>query len=576
MVKTAETIAVRLNAFLFEGSPSNVGTLLQTPYRTAKKYDLVEAWGLEGAIFVKDSKGKRPDWSKNLDALHGSQISDLNTLSASAVLFVKISKRTVAFVFGYGRYLLDDAAMRSDFGIKTALNTLNNKTLRSVDLYSLEQDPMLKRTQALRASNINAFGIDVSRDILKAVTGEPSSGIPWHTIHGSGAQYSFTAQIRNLTELKNIASDLSAHYDKQTYKTDFEWVDNIQRVRNDALTAALDGLLVAALNSSATPPIELTLPHIVDWDLIAGFSFTNAKTKTKPMLSASDYFSVNPAMGHTLERLKSNRIFLFDVHGNESSYSVYNCIYFECTYHGKVYVLFSKDWFTIDQKFMARIDKAIGTVPVSTLTFPQVKTEFLAGTGKKVGSSPVLKVEAEGDYNARVSANLGYHLLDKKLVKPRTGASPIELCDLLTNNLELIHAKHRKGGSAGLSHMFAQGRIAAELLLSDQEFRKDAKTKLPHGVKSLIDASRCDPGKHEVVFLVLGDSPADVKQKLPFFSKVNLWLTYQSLSQRNFKVSITGAPLAPPLSLSAKPIVVGRKPKTGSTSTGISPGSTAP
>ena len=127
MSKKSTAVTIRLNAFLFDSSLASFETFLQAPYRTAQSYDLAATWGIEGKIFVKESKGKRPRWAEHLDALHASEIPNLETLSASAVLLLKAGARTVAFVFGYGRYLLDDAEMVSDFGIKTALNTLDNK-----------------------------------------------------------------------------------------------------------------------------------------------------------------------------------------------------------------------------------------------------------------------------------------------------------------------------------------------------------------------------------------------------------------------------------------------------------------
>ena len=58
-----------------------------------------------------------------------------------------------------------------------------------------------------------------------------------------------------------------------------------------------------------------------------------------------------------------------------------------------------------------------------------------------------------------------YHLLDKKLIKSNRTTTSIELCDLMIANKQVYYVKHRKGGSAGLSHLFAQGSVSAEVLL---------------------------------------------------------------------------------------------------------------
>jgi len=262
----------------------------------------------------------------------------------------------------------------------------------------------------------------------------------------------------------------------------------------------------------------------------------------RPVISANDYFATNPSHAHTLEKLKSNRVFCYDVNDNETNFSVYSCLYYERKYKGKTYILFSNSWFCVNEDFLDSINISLKNVPISKIQFPDVLNYVNTPPGK--GKKPTVSVENEGAYNSRVSRASGYHLLDKKLVKPRTGASSIELCDLLTDAGEFVHAKHRKGGSAGISHLFAQGKISAELLLSDQEFRKGARAKLSGKAKGLVPLAKFEPSASEIVFLVLGDNSNDVKKNLPFFSKVNLWLTYQSLTQKNFKVSIAGAALA--------------------------------
>jgi uncharacterized protein (TIGR04141 family) len=111
-----------------------------------------------------------------------------------------------------------------------------------------------------------------------------------------------------------------------------------------------------------------------------------------------------------------------------------------------------------------------------------------------------------------------------------------------------VHVKHRKGGSAGLSHLFAQGGVAAEIMLGDKEFRKKARTVL-RGVNiaasDLVPLDNLRSIDYEIVFLILGEGSATLKQNLPFFSKVNLSKAFENLTQRGFRVSLAGAPTTP-------------------------------
>ncbi|SUI42944.1 sporadically distributed protein [Shewanella baltica] len=83
----------------------------------------------------------------------------------------------MVITFGYGRHLLDMECFVTDFGIKTALNTLNHATLRSVDVITLDEQGVQKKAQASRSTSVEVFGIDISKDLLRGVTGSPKNGV---------------------------------------------------------------------------------------------------------------------------------------------------------------------------------------------------------------------------------------------------------------------------------------------------------------------------------------------------------------------------------------------------------------
>lgn len=561
VVKDADEFSVRLGAFFHDGDVANLAALLSVQLSEVEQLEIDPKMNLEGMIYVKRKplEPKRPPWAKSLDFLHGKAVHGLETSSSSAVLALRIDGKILIFSFGYGRYLLDEDKFVPDFGIKTALNTLNHDSLRTVDLFSLEQEPIQRKSQAIKGSNINMFGVDVSRDVLRAVTGDPIKKIPWSAISGGGPQYSFTVKIKKYEELTEIARQLIAKYDVKDYQARFAWVDNIQRIKNGKLIDELNAELLTELNAEKSDTVKISLPGASDWSNIFGFTYTNAKTDYKPSPEIADYYAANPGGALTLDKLKSHRLFCITMNGDDSSYSIYESVYFECLYHGKLHILFSKEWFTIDQDYVMRVELALNDVPMSALKFPNVKTVPVARTSKPTAkpgagakkTSKIVKavkstsLEPEGDYNERIAVALKMHLLDKKLVKSDGSASPIEVCDLLSDMGHFVHVKHRKGYSAGLSHLFAQGRVAGELLLSDQNFRTNARAHLKGLAKNLIPVGKLDPTACEIVFLVLGGDPVAVRQELPFFSKVNLLATYRSLSDRQFKVSICGTGIDP-------------------------------
>lgn len=531
-----------LNAFLAKDEYA----LLQTAdylkgSSQVNAYELDTKHELEGTLFVKIPTEKKPKWSGFTESITGVSLDELANRSSSAVLIIKTVTATMAFTFGYGRFLIDTKYFVHDFGIKTALNTLNHDSLRSVDLFTLEDQAVQKKSQASRESSVGVFGIDISRDVLRAVTGSPKTGVNLKNISGGDAVYSFGIEM-DVNEISQLVDLLSSYYANDSYKSNFSWVDNIRKVKEKFDIDRLDEKLLNKIKAKSTD-ITITIPEIVQWDSIYGFSFTRTKNSIKPTIEPKEYLDNIDVVTVSVDSIKRDRLFVYDVNENESEHQIYKCIYFEHKEKDKTYILFAGLWYEIDNGFVARVNSTLGKLNVSSLAFPRVYVWDEVKDGKTKS-----KIESEGDYNERTSTSHSYHLLDKKLIKSNRTTTPIELCDLMTDNKQFIHVKHRKGGSAGLSHLFAQGSVSAEILLGDKEFRKKARDVLKRVSNGLQDSVSLDSFKSdgvEVVFLILGEDSISLKKNLPFFSKVNLSKAFENLSQRGFKVSIAGVGTEP-------------------------------
>ncbi|MFT6909320.1 MAG: hypothetical protein ACJAS1_006036 [Oleiphilaceae bacterium] len=527
-----------LNSFLVKDEHKDLDTseFLKSSAQL-NTYELNSEHELEGNLFVKIPTENKPKWTSFTEDITGVTLDELSNKSSSAVLIIKAPHNTMAFSFGYGRFLLDTKYFVHDFGIKTALNTLKHDSLRSVDLFTLDDQAVQKKSQASRESDIGVFGIDISKDVLRAVTGSPKTGVGLKNISGGDSVFSFGVEIE-IDEICDLINLLSGYYNNDSYKDDFSWVDNIRRIKETSEILTLDNHLITKLKAKSLD-ICLTIPELAEWDSIWGFSFTRSKTNINPMVDIEDYYLNLDVTAVNIDSIKRDRLFVYDIHENETDHPIYKCIYFEYKVEDKVNVLFAGSWYEIDNSFMFRINTVLSQIPISTLLFPTVYTwtEVVGGKTKD-------KIETEGNYNERAAKDFSYHLLDKKLIKSNRTTTSIELCDLMTANKQYIHVKHRKGGSAGLSHLFAQGSVSAEVLLGDKEFRKAARKVLKrvnNGLQNSVPLNNFKSDGVEVVFLILGEDSSTLKDNLPFFSKVNLSKAYENLSQRGFKVQIAGA-----------------------------------
>ncbi|PSW58430.1 TIGR04141 family sporadically distributed protein [Photobacterium leiognathi] len=487
---------------------------------------------IQGKLFVKRAEDKEPKWVSFINTgIEG--ILSLTNRSSSAVLLIKTDDRVIAYTFGYGRFMLDHSLFVQDFGIKTALNTLMPHSLRSVELFTVDRSAIQKKTQAVRDSSVDDFGIDVSKDILRAVTGAPNRDTDFLSVSGGDSVYSFS-KLADFSDLPDISQSLIDYYNKDLYKANFSWVDNIRRLKNDTKRSKLENRLREQVESKDATNLAITAPEVISWDKVIGFSFTHSRNTIYPTLDINDYFNCLDSDRLTLSALKSHKLYVHQDNTSEVHYSLYKSFYFEVVDGNSTYILFSGDWFEVDNDYIGLLNQQLSFIGISSLNFPTV--HIWSHDGKD-------KIESEGAYNERAALLRSYHLLDKKTIKSRTTTSPIELCDLLTDQKQFIHVKHKKGGSSGLSHLFAQGYVAAEVVLSDREFRKKARRKLQnirHGLNNLIPLDRINSHEYEVVYLILGEDNSTVKSSLPFFSKINLVKAYENLTQKGFKVTICG------------------------------------
>lgn len=116
----------------------------------------------------------------------------------------------------------------------------------------------------------------------------------------------------------------------------------------------------------------------------------------------------------------------------------------------------------------------------------------------------------------------------------------IEFCDLLKDHRTLIHVKFYRSSST-LSHLFAQGHVAAETFVKDEQFRERLNTKLPPASRLVDTQARPDASQYSVIYAIATNKT--LPTELPFFSKVSLKNATRTLRALNYDVALTRIPV---------------------------------
>jgi uncharacterized protein (TIGR04141 family) len=474
------------------------------------------------SLFIASSPPHEPRWASYLNEHVVGEPPQVYAASSSAVLLVGASDRLFAVTFGQGRHLLDPDAFEQDFGLKVVLNTVAPDRLKSVDAKTIEETTLHTRRDVSRDSSFSAFGLDVSRDLLRAVTGTPQDEALGPRLAGADALGLHTrAQV---PELPALAARLLEAYGATEYRVNFDFIDYLRPEKSPGRLQVLDDLLVDALRRRSIDNLHLAAPETLDWLDIAGFRFSgqpeDGELESDPRIST--YLAGREDADLTLDKLKRDKLMAIRASSGEpqASWSVRRCIVYETALDDDLYVLSGGEWFRVNLDFKER-------------AYADVE-----GLRRLPGLPDADRGTNEDAYNVKAARAIDALCLDKKFVFE--GPDKMEICDVLTRAGGLIHVKHR-GSSSTLSHLFAQGLNSAQRLLQDQDFRAMARDVVAAEDATFIDAlpaDRPDAAAHEVSFVVITRSDRDSPLTLPFFSVVSLRTAAQRLMGFGFQVSV--------------------------------------
>ncbi len=498
---------------------------------TLTRLDLKAGSDFSGEFWHAKPSPKTPKWQSFIQPVLATPLGTLRSATVSAVLFVNCGGHIFALTFGYGRNLLKADCFVPNFGLKIALNRLDHKRIRSMDLKTYEDMVLSTRKQASTSSEMATFGLDVARDLLRAVTGEPADANFAKRVTGADACTINVAITAG--GLGKKCEQLLKAYRDNAYQTHFDWIDHLCEVRDKQTVDGLNGQLINAIKSQKDDKLHLAPAEPIDWQMVDKFRITGTRSTEYDDLSIDDYvvcLGDKKKKALTVEALKTYRVSIRWTGYDEfaSAWPLFNCLVWETTSGGRFYSLADGRWFEIEKKFAARVKKFISDLPNSTLKLPDA-----------------IVSESEEDYNERVAnADPQLFCLDRKLVKPLDAATSIEFCDLLSKGKHIVHVK-KKTRSATLSHLFAQGSVSARAFLQDGTVRDQVikhlnATPIKAGFASLIPSSTKMPTANEytITYAVIAKPNANWPISLPFFSQLNLMQHATLLQGLGFRVGL--------------------------------------
>lgn len=522
-------ITKKLAIFLLKEKYTTFESTLKTTSLT--KYGLKKDIDNEGLIVIGHEKQIEPDWKHLLQTICEKEIPNLNNSSNRAVLFFKTNNRIFAICFGYGKYLIKDECIEREFGLKTALNIINADKLISIDKANIGDLNILTKTQSSKKGSPYHFEIDILRDLVKGITGEPkkiSDTLYGKIITGNEAIH-ISPKIK-LRAVPTILNKLYISYSSNDYKERFDWIDNIKPEKDPKVLEILRKKLLDTINIKNTTSIHIAPPFIIDWEHFEHLSYT-------PKGEKYNEFDINDFYNYKLEDnfeyndwgklLNQNFYIKYSNYDEVLPHKLWRFLNFETEFDRFRYIFTSSSWYKVNKNYYEDIYNYCSKIEESNSHF----IDCIKNVSGKYD---------EGYYNEELSKSQNdYILFDKKLVKSDINRSHIEVCDVFNkSNKEFIHVKFRESSST-LSHLFSQVRVSANSLQKDKTYRKNIRAILKTK-RDLIPLENKDINSFEytITYAIIENKTRSFVDSLPFFSLVNFRLTLEDLLSRGYKVKV--------------------------------------
>jgi uncharacterized protein (TIGR04141 family) len=512
----------------------------------------IDSHGLRGYLVIARPRPRRPDWLPFIEDILGTDIPYVGNSHISSVLLLQRGYKDFALTFGFGRHLLDPKALEPDFGLRTAAGLIDPAAIASVDSRAFEATVLQVRRQSSRGTGTRAIGLDVGREMLRAIAGELLDERLGTRITGSDS-LGLTAAL-DASELGPRLDALGAAFSERRYVRSFRYLDRWQRLRatdpvrtelDDALLARLDrrwdavqaGADPAHLPGGGGSDVVLTVPQIIEYNS-SGFLTSRERGAVPHAFPDLDAYLWRLDHAPTLNDLRRNHDLLLmagEPFAVDGRWPLYNALTLELEHQDETYVLMDGTWWRIDGDFQARINERVADIPMATW-LPDFDP-----------------LEDEPDYNARVveDAPAERALIDRTTARYEDEEGGVEPCDVFTRDRNFVHVK-RMTGSAAMSHLFAQALVGARLFLSTREYRDYLRDKLAAtpGLPALIPTARPVPGEHTVTLAIVSPDPRPtagewphVGLSVPFLARTFLFHVAGQIEEMDFRLEMARVPV---------------------------------
>ncbi|MBI9107086.1 MAG: TIGR04141 family sporadically distributed protein [Spirochaetales bacterium] len=508
-------------------------------YISKKKYEIrrVKRSSAKELIYFRETNNPNPWWKIFWDIPE-----NLENKSTDIIIFKNLNGKKVVIVHGHGRFLINPLSIVYDFGLRTALNLLDENKIKSADVFTPSEIALRTRKQSGKSTNFDEYDINIYTSLLKSITGKVNEKYSMYFKNIDGAdsiKFTFNSHKDDLFE---VIEELIRIYTLQDYKNKgYEWIDNFRIIKDKGMISILDKNLVEQINCFNND-VVLMYPEIIERNVpvfyrYSGFNYHHRDESKYPELDIEEqyYYRLKKyGLTVTLEDLKAQQVVSCDMTNAKDlfSHKIYQCIYYDFYHKRAHFFIENGEWYRVDDGFIKDIKRSIEDVVLKSR-----KYDFQYNKVAITDSAINERKNKEYIFNKELTDFINEvelaEVLDTKLI------NKIEVCDVIiksNDEIILLHNKYKYGSSA-LSHLFSQGYVSAANL-AENEFRKKANTIIKNQEMKFDVSENYSRSKYTVAYGIIGKKNKSGEITIPLFSMINLNMFRKSLKTLGYKVEV--------------------------------------
>jgi uncharacterized protein (TIGR04141 family) len=257
--------------FLLKAGLEDAGSILNIKYAAnLDQHTVGLADGASATLYVKRAYPASPKWAKVLGNSVSPAINE-KSQSPSALMIVRSAGRVFGLTFGAGKALLQAESWEQEFGLKFVLNSVDEDSIREIELSGFDALLQNKQAQSVRDANIDEFEFDVDQDVLRSIRGTPKS--PTFGRHVSGRDCVHISCQSEVADLPSLLEKILEESLKTTYAEKFAWVGRMKEIRSSSQRDFLDDLLVEKIKNDNLSKTWLAPPEYTRWNDGSAFKY---------------------------------------------------------------------------------------------------------------------------------------------------------------------------------------------------------------------------------------------------------------------------------------------------------------